>query len=74
MGNMFKENDENKSIMQFNSKNANLYMNETADNCLVITPISAPWITISYRDNDDPNMPLKELHVRGCFIEDGRIK
>lgn len=47
---MFKPNDKNKSIMEFKAENTKVYMNETADNHLLISPIDAPCMTITYKD------------------------
>lgn len=47
---LFKPNEENQSIMEFRAKESNMYMNETADNHLLISPIDAPCMTITYKD------------------------
>lgn len=64
---MFKPNNENKEIMEFTSKNANAYMNETADNCLVITPIGLRPFIITYKDLEGKTI---KVYAQGLFIED----
>ena len=47
---MFQVNDENKEITEFHSENTNVYMNETSDNHLLVSPIKASCMSIKYRD------------------------
>lgn len=51
MGKMtFELNKENSDLMEFSSENTNVYLNETSDKHLVITPIKASCLTINYKD------------------------
>lgn len=47
---MFEKNKERSDIMEFRAENSKVYMNETADNHLLISPIEASCMTITYRD------------------------
>jgi hypothetical protein len=58
-------------MIEFNSKNCNMYMNETSDGYLSMTPVglSSSDIKITYKDKNGLLHAIE--NIKGIFIEGG---